>query len=317
MLTLKAGQTLELEKLIVWLSEHGYNRLDQVEVPGDFAVRGGIIDIYLPGDFAESGDIVGLTARIDFFDDTIESIKKVRPRHPRLPNQTRFRLCARHQGQNPRHLRQHAALQLFAAGHGCRLLGSAGDCGAGPELSRSAAGGEGDLPAGRDASECRSNLRVAGAEPVRPGRTAMPTLYRPATRPAFQGCRIRSLQRFETEAKNGDQRIGFELAQTHNVTVIASATTPAKRKQLRRTARRRRPGTHEEEDRASDRVSASGVCVGGSELVGSWQLVQLAVKTREPFPPLHCQPPTASCQLPSSVITKSSIATSSSAAGKK
>ena len=48
--TLKPGQELEPEKLIVWLSEHGYNRLDQVEVPGDFAVRGGIIDVYLPGD---------------------------------------------------------------------------------------------------------------------------------------------------------------------------------------------------------------------------------------------------------------------------
>src|SRR4051794_29895728 len=36
---LRAGQALEPEKLIVWLSEHGYNRLEQVEVPGDFAVR--------------------------------------------------------------------------------------------------------------------------------------------------------------------------------------------------------------------------------------------------------------------------------------
>ena len=44
----KTGQTLEPEKLIVWLSEHGYNRLEQVEVPGDFAVRGGIIDVYHP-----------------------------------------------------------------------------------------------------------------------------------------------------------------------------------------------------------------------------------------------------------------------------
>ena len=48
---------LEPEKLIVWLSEHGYNRLDQVEVPGDFAVRGGIIDFYLPGDFEKAEEI--------------------------------------------------------------------------------------------------------------------------------------------------------------------------------------------------------------------------------------------------------------------
>ncbi|HET6250924.1 MAG TPA: transcription-repair coupling factor [Tepidisphaeraceae bacterium] len=76
MLNLKPGTDLEPEKLIVWLSEHGYNRLEQVEVPGDFAVRGGIIDIYLPGDFENSQDEVGLTARIDFFGDQIESIKR-------------------------------------------------------------------------------------------------------------------------------------------------------------------------------------------------------------------------------------------------
>src|SRR5215217_5269069 len=74
--TLNAGDDLEPEKLIVWLSDHGYNRLDQVEVPGDFAVRGGIIDIYLPGDFEQEADQIGLAVRIDFFGDQIESIKK-------------------------------------------------------------------------------------------------------------------------------------------------------------------------------------------------------------------------------------------------
>jgi transcription-repair coupling factor (superfamily II helicase) len=74
--TVKPGDELEPEKLIVWLSEHGYNRLDQVEVPGDFAVRGGIIDVYLPGDYDVSGDQVGLTARVDFFGDQVESIKR-------------------------------------------------------------------------------------------------------------------------------------------------------------------------------------------------------------------------------------------------
>lgn len=83
MLELRPGMTYEPEKLIVWLSEHGYNRLEQVEVPGDFAVRGGIIDIYLPGEFesesnkdAEGDTQLGLTVRVDFFDDQIESIKK-------------------------------------------------------------------------------------------------------------------------------------------------------------------------------------------------------------------------------------------------
>ena len=73
--TLHRGQKLEIEKLIVWLSEHGYNRLEQVEVPGDFAVRGGIVDLYLPGEHAQSGENVGLAVRIDFFGDEIESIR--------------------------------------------------------------------------------------------------------------------------------------------------------------------------------------------------------------------------------------------------
>jgi transcription-repair coupling factor (superfamily II helicase) len=74
--TVKPGQKLEAEKLIVWLADHGYNRLEQVEVPGDFAVRGGIVDVYIPGEFEVSGEEVGLAARIDFFDDQIESIKR-------------------------------------------------------------------------------------------------------------------------------------------------------------------------------------------------------------------------------------------------
>lgn len=78
--TLKPGQELEPEKLIVWLAEHGYNRLEQVEVPGDFAVRGGIIDVYLPGDFEDATEVagesqIGLTVRLDFFGDQIESIR--------------------------------------------------------------------------------------------------------------------------------------------------------------------------------------------------------------------------------------------------
>jgi transcription-repair coupling factor (superfamily II helicase) len=79
MLPLKKGQTLEPEKLIVWLSEHGYNRLEQVEVPGDFAVRGGIVDVYIPGIFEQAGEQLGLSVRIDFFDDQIESIKRFDP----------------------------------------------------------------------------------------------------------------------------------------------------------------------------------------------------------------------------------------------
>jgi transcription-repair coupling factor (superfamily II helicase) len=73
------GQMLEPEKLVVWLSEHGYNRLDQVEVPGDFAVRGGIIDIYIPGDVDPKSEQLGLCVRIDFFGDQVETIRTFDP----------------------------------------------------------------------------------------------------------------------------------------------------------------------------------------------------------------------------------------------
>ncbi len=73
---ISVGQELEPEKLIVWLAEHGYNRLEQVEVPGDFAVRGGIIDIYLPGEHDEAPGELGMAVRLDFFGDQVESIKR-------------------------------------------------------------------------------------------------------------------------------------------------------------------------------------------------------------------------------------------------
>jgi transcription-repair coupling factor (superfamily II helicase) len=70
---LAPGIMIEIEKLIVWLSDHGYNRLDQCEVPGDFAVRGGIVDVFIPGQQSDSS-MMGLPVRIDFFGDQIESI---------------------------------------------------------------------------------------------------------------------------------------------------------------------------------------------------------------------------------------------------
>ncbi len=77
---LRPGQEIEPEKLIIWLADHGFNRLDQVEVPGDFAVRGGIIDVYLPGKYDTADDSgmqqLGLPVRVDFFGDQIETIKR-------------------------------------------------------------------------------------------------------------------------------------------------------------------------------------------------------------------------------------------------
>lgn len=65
-LLLTVGATFDRDRLIGWLAEHGYSRLEAVEDAGDFAVRGEIVDLWAPG----SREPV----RIGFFGDQIESI---------------------------------------------------------------------------------------------------------------------------------------------------------------------------------------------------------------------------------------------------
>ena len=48
MLRIAAADTLDLEALIDALSTAGYQRVPQTEEPGDFSVRGGIVDIFSP-----------------------------------------------------------------------------------------------------------------------------------------------------------------------------------------------------------------------------------------------------------------------------
>ena len=61
------GNLLAMDGVTRWLELNGYNRVSTVREPGDYAVRGGIIDLYPPG----TGDPV----RLDFFGDTLESIR--------------------------------------------------------------------------------------------------------------------------------------------------------------------------------------------------------------------------------------------------
>ena len=65
-LTLRVGDEVPLTGLVTQLSELAYVRTDLVERRGEFAVRGGIIDIFLP--------LAQHPIRIDFFGDEIESI---------------------------------------------------------------------------------------------------------------------------------------------------------------------------------------------------------------------------------------------------
>ncbi|MBX9925122.1 MAG: transcription-repair coupling factor [Hyphomicrobiaceae bacterium] len=65
------GQRMDLNRLIKRMTLSGFRRVSQVIEPGEFAVRGGIVDLYAPG---RSTPI-----RMDFFGDTLESIKAFDP----------------------------------------------------------------------------------------------------------------------------------------------------------------------------------------------------------------------------------------------
>src|SRR5579883_1945722 len=61
------GEAVPVEELTAWLLERGMTRAEVVEVPGEFSLRGGILDVF-PTD---SSDPV----RIEFFGDEVESIR--------------------------------------------------------------------------------------------------------------------------------------------------------------------------------------------------------------------------------------------------
>lgn len=65
---LEIGQELAIPKLLMGLVEAGYQRVDTVTRPGQLAARGGLVDIYPAGDREPY--------RIDFFGDTIDTIKR-------------------------------------------------------------------------------------------------------------------------------------------------------------------------------------------------------------------------------------------------
>lgn len=63
----KVGQIIEIQELQKILIEGGYERVDEVESPGQYNIRGGIVDIYPM--------IEEYPFRIEFFDDEIDSIR--------------------------------------------------------------------------------------------------------------------------------------------------------------------------------------------------------------------------------------------------
>jgi transcription-repair coupling factor (superfamily II helicase) len=67
----KVGERLDAGALTQFLARNGYNRTGTVLEPGDFALRGGIIDIFPPGQ--------DQPYRLDLFGDELETIRRFDP----------------------------------------------------------------------------------------------------------------------------------------------------------------------------------------------------------------------------------------------
>ena len=65
--SIRVGDELELNGFTDWLMERGFERVTAVELPGEFSIHGGILDIFPP---TESDPI-----RIELFGDEVESIR--------------------------------------------------------------------------------------------------------------------------------------------------------------------------------------------------------------------------------------------------
>jgi transcription-repair coupling factor (superfamily II helicase) len=72
MLTIEPGDERGLDALTDWLASAGFARSATAEAPGEFAVRGGILDVFPPGED-------GVPLRLDFFGDELETIMEVDP----------------------------------------------------------------------------------------------------------------------------------------------------------------------------------------------------------------------------------------------
>jgi transcription-repair coupling factor (superfamily II helicase) len=65
--SLTPGEVVDVNEFLEWLNANGYKRVEAVEYPGEFAKRGGIVDLFPP----DSPDPV----RLEFFGDELESIR--------------------------------------------------------------------------------------------------------------------------------------------------------------------------------------------------------------------------------------------------
>ena len=69
--TAKLGKDVDRDALVAFLAGNGYARAGTVRDPGDFALRGGIVDLWPPG--------TDEPLRLDFFGETLDAIRKFDP----------------------------------------------------------------------------------------------------------------------------------------------------------------------------------------------------------------------------------------------
>src|SRR4051794_27222479 len=75
------GNVVDTNQLVAWLEANGFLRTGTVRDTGEYAVRGGIIDLYPAG--------LPNPVRLDFFGDTLESIRSFDPETQRTVGQLR------------------------------------------------------------------------------------------------------------------------------------------------------------------------------------------------------------------------------------
>jgi transcription-repair coupling factor (superfamily II helicase) len=110
----RAGEEADRDGLIAFLATNGYARADTVRDPGDFALRGGIVDLWPPG--------TDQPLRLDFFGETLETIRGFDP-VSQLSNDTVAEIALLPASEAP--LNQ-AAISRFRAGYVAQF-GPAGD----------------------------------------------------------------------------------------------------------------------------------------------------------------------------------------------
>jgi transcription-repair coupling factor (superfamily II helicase) len=80
-LSAAAGGLLPMARVTQWLELNGFTRAATVREAGDYAVRGGIVDLFAPG--------MDAPVRLDFFGDTLESIRRFDPETQRTTGELR------------------------------------------------------------------------------------------------------------------------------------------------------------------------------------------------------------------------------------